>query len=67
MGMDHNRCNDDDVFRRDFLDLQEKEYVLRYLTKPFDNPKFIHIFARFLAEACFFYRKSLRQGTINNV
>lgn len=35
--------------------------------KLFELPKFIPTFARFSAESVLFYRKSLRQGTVNNV
>ena len=45
----------------------DKNSTSQIVTKLFEIPKIIHTFARFFAEACFFYRKSLRQGTINNV
>ena len=48
-------------------DIQIERIVAVISVKLFEIPKIIHIFARFSAEACFFNRKSLKQGTINKV
>ena len=35
--------------------------------KLFENPKIIHIFARFLTKGALIFRKTLKASTINNV
>ena len=67
MGLGSRHRSDAPLLRRSLLGLQEEEYVVGFLPKPFENPKIIHIFARFLTESALFYRKSLKASTINNV
>ena len=47
MGLGSRHRSDAPLLRRSLLGLQEEEYVVGFLPKPFENPKIIHIFARF--------------------
>jgi hypothetical protein len=65
--MDSGAFADGGVRGGDLLDIQEEENVLDNFIKPFENPNFMHIFARFFDESVLSLCKSLSQCTINNV